>query len=334
MFFICGLKKMLKNTTLIVCFLFVVQFCSGSAQAEFSFKGEVDFKGKNAEVVFCRREDESATLNVEHKSENHYFSVLNIKNLDTRFFDISTILENTIEVKKTAEGLITAIAGELVSRYTLINHKPVQEFQGYFEYTNDYLTFSHLSVGNVICSGRLKLRPSLSINLRLTFNNVNLTDAIYFFTLDESIQSSGFVEGKINIDGELPHFRVAGNFKSEYGVIGKLVYKRIAFEFQGRYPLLQIVDSSIIREDSHIFKISGDMDISERGNYQEQFAQLKMEPVIHQDGDNLEWTFKRIESEGDAGSTEIKYQIRKEDNVNTLSEESSDLLGIERKVRF
>ena len=170
--------------------------------------------------------------------------------------------------------------------------------------------------------------------MRLTFSNVNLRDAIYFFTLKESMDSSGFVEGEININGELPHVQVSGNFKSEHGVIGKLVYKRIGFDFQGMYPLLNIIDSSIIREDGHIFKISGAWDVSQRGDYQDQFAHLKMEPVIHQDGDNLEWTFKRIESEGNAGSTEIKYEIRNEDDVNTLSEESSDLLGIERKVQF
>ena len=333
-FFMCGLKKMFKRIVLIIFFLLTVQFSSVNARAEFSFKGVADFKNRNAELIFYRRENESATLNVEQKSDNHYFSILDIKNLDTRFFDIATIIENTVEVKKTAEGLVDAIAGELVSRYTLINHAPVQEFQGYFDYTNGYLTLSHLSIGNVICSGRLKFRAPVSINLRLTFSDVNLTDAIYFFTLDETIESSGFVEGVINISGDLPHIQVNGNFKSEYGAIGKLVYKRIEFDFQGPYPLLQIVDSSIIREDGHIFKVSGALDISERGDYKEQFTQLKMEPVVHQDGDNLEWTFKRIESEGTTGSTEIKYEIRKEDDVNTLSEENSDLLGIERKVQF
>ena len=101
-FFTCGLKKMFKKKTLIAFFVLAIQFCPGSSDADFSFKGEVDFKGENASAIFYRRENESATLKVEHKAENQYFSVLDVKNLDTRFFDIATVLENTIEVKKNS----------------------------------------------------------------------------------------------------------------------------------------------------------------------------------------------------------------------------------------
>jgi len=78
----------------------------------------------------------------------------------------------------------------------------------------------------------------------------------------------------------------------------------------------------------------GTINLLDKKNFRRQIASLARKPVIVDDNHNLEWTFRRIESDNESGITELKYLRRKKNDIHSLSDNQGDMLGIERILEF
>ena len=102
--------------------------------------------------------------------------------------------------------------------------------------------------------------------------------------------------------------------------------------FEGIYPLMTLVDSTGAKPDGLTFNINGNVDLSDRENFIQQVRALSKEAIVQKEGDNLEWTLKRVKSE-DESKTELKYLKRQGNGTGIVSDEE-DMVGVERSIQF
>ena len=63
-------------------------------------------------------------------------------------------------------------------------------------------------------------------------------------------------------------------------------------------------------------------------NFSTQIKAFTGSPLITEDGQDREWTLKRMQSQQEGVTTEFKYMLRKDDDRDDV------LIGIERKIEF
>ncbi|HPB67766.1 MAG TPA: hypothetical protein PKU74_02515, partial [Candidatus Omnitrophota bacterium] len=69
-------------------------------------------------------------------------------------------------------------------------------------------------------------------------------------------------------------------------------------------------------------------------NFAQQLRALQRQPVVKSTAAETEWTLKRLEAADKSGTTELKYLYRRKENINTMSDEDVDLIGVEQKLKF
>jgi hypothetical protein len=224
------------------------------------------------------------------------------------------------------------------SRYTIINAKPAEDFLGQFELRGKTLLIHTLSAGPFFLQGDVDILPPYRLDLDLKFSQLALSDVVRVLALalpaDGNADAEGAVNGRIHFSGALDRLRYTGEAESYDGTIAALVYRYFDLKVDGLYPALRIHDSQVSQTDGFSFRLSGALDLSHLETLGQQIDRLRKDPLIKSTPMETEWTLKRLESDDRSGTTELKYLRRSKENVNTMSEEDSDLLGVEQKIKF
>lgn len=311
--------------------------CPGFSEAAIllPFQGEIEFPQKEFSITINPKGQNPLSIKITQKQENLYQALVKIDHMKTPFFDdISTVLEGVIEVIREDDNTVRALSGKIGSKYTLINYKPVEEAFGLFEVKGDNLYFNSLSVGNALLRGSVQIVAPYALDLSVQLSSVPMSDFLTFFVGKHEIAADGTVTGEIHISGKLDQVQLKGNLASYYGLVHTLNYDNITLNAEGIYPIIHISESNITQADGVTFNIAGNIDLSDKGNFKKQIRLLTKQPLIRSEGEELEWTLKRLRSQEHSGTTELKYLLRKEDDINTLSEGGSEMLGVERRVKF
>ena len=124
-----------------------------------------------------------------------------------------------------------------------------------------------------------------------------------------------------------------GSFLSEYGTIKTSTYQNFVLNFEGIFPFVQLTNSSITNANGFTSNVTGQIDIRDLANLDRQIKDLKKEAIVSQEGDNLEWTLKRIKDEK-GSATELKYLKTNDGTPGNYTQDEDDMIGVERKVSF
>jgi hypothetical protein len=325
---------MIKKTALLLLISWgLISLRPGSAEA-LPFQGEVDLVNKSLSLTINPQDKDTCRLDAAYKGNNVYHLWLNLNNYKTALFDISTTLEGQLEVVPLLGTKDFTAQGELRSRYTFINLSPIEDLALQFDYKNSKLTIQSLSAGNMSGKGYIQTRTPFDTDFSLDVSALPIDDIISLFTKGADKTSFNKIYGHVDIGGTAQNLRIKGKLSSFEGYIDRVAYDGLFLNFEGVYPRIQIAQAKITQPDGMTFKISGNLDLTDLDNLDQQIYSFIKDPMVTTERDKSEWTLKRISSDNHSGATELKYLLRKTELRDPASSEEAGILGVQRKIEF
>ncbi len=304
-----------------------------AAQTSVPFEGKIDFENKRMDFAVFLSDTSRINAQFAQNTDKNFSCTVNVEHLDAPFFDISTILEGSLTVQEDEGGKF--FIGRMRSRYTLLNYKPVGEMIAEIDIRKEGMRFVSFSVGNITGSGTVTLRQPPELDIDLKIKEVSLADFINFWAGRPDVAAEGLVSGEMKIGGDVTNLRLGGEFASYGGYVDELNFDNIVIFAEGIYPVVHLFNSSVSTTEGLTFSVDGSLNLAQRDTLDKQILALSQAPLVTSDNTKLEWTFKRIQKEKDAGKTELKYLRKKNDALDRPDrEQSGDMLGIERSVKF
>ncbi len=297
------------------------------------FEGVIDFKQKKVSLNVSPSKSGVVSFELSQAAVDQYQLAVSLDHLDTSFINISSQINSLVSVladKNSKSGSVWQ--GELASQYTLVNFKPVDEIRGSFKVANRKLQLNNLIIGSVKTNGSIELVSPFQLDLDLQFTGIKMEDFFKLWGADDSVRSNGSLEGILEITGDLEQPYLKGSFKTFEGFVKDLNYESIIINAEGYYPMVKLNNSKVSSVDGMMFNVEGTFNMARRGMYMEEIATLKKTPVVVENPEGTEWTLKSRNETNQLNTTEFKYFLRKENA--TTSQEQSDMLGVERNIRF
>ncbi len=344
-----GARVLLLLSTLILMF---PRF--SSAEILFSFVGQMDLLNKRMKVMVVdaplqagvaaldqyphfslldKQPENSLMASIERSSASDYRLFFNAQHLKTFLFDLSSNIESSIEVIPPSGGESRSINGKFWSQYSLVDYKPGGDISGEFEIKDGKIYIHSMSMGNLACEGQVSFLAPYSVDMVVRLKEVSLDSFLNFWIRNKDFETSGTVSGNIQVSGDIHHPFLRGNLEASEGNIKKLSFNKLFLNAEGPYPELEITRLTIHQNDGLSFEMDGPFDLSDPKNFKKQIDALTTSPLVQHSESESQWTIKHLE-DAKAGSTDIKYHLRKESNPTSFSREDSDILGIERTLGF
>ena len=300
----------------------------------YPFHGQIDFREKKLELVAGDGDPSLISFRLVSLPENNFHIHLDIEHIQSPLFDLSTQLEGDLTLVEPSAMGGRSWKGQFQSRYSLLNHKPIEELSGTFEIKNHVLYLSDLSVAGVHLQGLWELADPRGMDLAIQFKDISLKDFMALWAEDPNLEAQGLMSGNLQISGHFPRLILKGTLASYAGQVGDLLYDSIVLNFQGQWPLVKLMDSIVTESEGISFRMEGNLDLSSHQALIKDISALNKSPLVSAGDPQWEWTIKRKEKDKDS-SSELKYFLRKEDQNNqSPSAEDSDLLGVEQKIKF
>ncbi len=303
------------------------------ARESLSFQGHMDFTGKKLHLTVGDGNASRVVLNLSELSEHHFQILLDLEHIKASVFDISSQLEGDLTLAEASDNQKPALRGELKSRYSLVNHKPVEELQGTFEIKDHILYLSSLSVGPLDLKGLFKLNPPYDVNLAIQFRDFPLNDFLVLWIDDPDFEAQGTVSGDVQISGVPQRLALKGNLASYEGQLEDFPYNSIVLHLAGEYPVVKLINSTVTQPDGLGFQIDGSLDLSTTQKLKKDIKSLSKSALITEGDSHWEWTIKSDENPQNA--TSVKYFLKKKDEaLQGSSKDDTDLLGVEQRIKF
>ena len=325
-----------KRCLLLVAIFFVIPLSPAAADLICPFDGQIDFGHKKFNLKLELGEESSVFLEGTSLAKDQYYLLVNVNHLRTSIFDLSTEFETTIGVKNLDRTAQRSFQGQISSRYSLINYKPFRELSGFFEMRDKTLYLESLSLGGVTLNGYIELMSPYRVDFSLILKEIKMADFLAFWGGDEDINSQGLVSGHILVSGFLNQLGLKGSLASYNGFVDQLSFDSIILNLEGIYPVIHLANSTVAQTDGMAFNIEGDFDLTHKERFEEEITALKKLPVViaNRSKSSLEWTISRKETSPDSNTTEFKYFLRKEPPHKGTIDEGTEMLGVERSVKF
>ena len=317
----------------LICWLSPLE--AQGVQRLYPFQGEMDFTGENLSVLFKGDDQGSFKVQMIREAQNHFHLAITVDHFKTPLLDVATQLEGSLWFIQKNPQEQPWIHAEVSSQYTLIDYKPIRELSGQFEIKNGRLYLNALSVGGLKGDGSIELFGPFKVNVTLKLSEIAMPDFLSFWMGDvEDVPSSGMVSGQLQVTGPIGQLAITGSLMAYNGVVGPFVYESIVLNLEGLYPILRLTNSRVTRAEAVSFNLDGYLDLTKKGKFQEEIAALTRSPVISQKSDRQEWMITHQADDDHANTKEFKYFLQKKDNGNLTSEVESEMLGVERSLKF
>lgn len=318
----------------IVCgLLFVICSTPAFALETCPFSGQIDFLHQKINFILGEKDKGLVAVELMAKPDHHYQLYLNLEHLKTSLFEISTQLESSLELIQSREKQGHLLQGQITSRYSLFNRKPVEEFAGSFQIKNHTLYFPTASVAGIDVNGFIELNYPYKMNFVLHFDRMPMADFLSIWGDHPDLRAQGEVSGTIQVAGPLHGLMLKGRLSSYDGMIEQWAYESIILNAEGLYPVVKLANTTVTQLDGMSFNLEGNIDLSNRGHFQKQIETLTKLPLVKEGDSQWEWTIKRKGKE-DVPSSELKYFLEKKDSQQNPLKESSDVMGVEQKIKF
>jgi hypothetical protein len=307
---------------------------AGWSNIQIPFKGRIDFPEKRLLVTLNPQASKPIVIIITQPEDNVCQVVVNIENFSASLFHISTVLESQLRLIRKEDSPWT-LNGKFASRYTLINHKPVDELNGEFVIQEKKLLIKSLSIGrNVFGGGSFQLEKPQRVDLQVQLSNIDMEEFIAVLAGKNDLSVEGYLNGDVRIFGDPGRPQIRGRLSSFGGRLKQGEFSSLLLNLEGVFPELQVVDSFITKPGGLTFRLNGMIDLSDRGHMDRQIRLFHREPYVRSQDGNVEWTFKRVQLDDNSGATEFKYLFRSDEDIHSLSEKGTDMLGFERKMEF
>lgn len=300
------------------------------AQKSLPLHGTLDFAEQKFFVEFSADQNDPFRLEVARISEMNYELKFSVVHWKTAFFDLSMILNGSLKILSEKEEEGSYIVGQLESKHAFFNNRPFDEIFVDFILRDKRLIIRSFRFGPFLCSGKIDLSSNPNFDLTARFSGVFLADILEILQKGTVLDAGGEVDGDIRLQGPIDHLTLRGELNSYHGFVGQHDYSTAQINFEGIYPQIYVDHSYVAQTDGFSFAVQGSLDLSDLASLQKQIKTFVKSPLIKEDGQNLDWTFKRLKIDEAGGSTEFKYMIRK----GSGSEEDTGILGIEKKMEF
>jgi len=298
-----------------------------------SFTGKLDLPQKKIDSTFIKNKN-SISVQYIKTAKNNFLFKGRIENIPTPLFRVSLVLEGSLELIEEKDASGRFLRGTLISRDSLINHKPVPEISGYFEIKNGRVYLHSLSWAGFVAHGYMGILAPFEIGLDVRWVDVALEDLAAVLGCKEKNSSLlGMVSGQIIFSGFLDRLVLKGKLTADDGVIQDLKFDNILVNFDGLYPLVHIGDSHITEANGLSFNMEGNLDLRDRCHLMAAVTTLEMSPLIDETDVHREWTIKR-KQESDRSATEFKYRLQKQEKEDVSSKEEADMFSIEHSIKF
>ncbi len=305
----------------------------GWAGTVIPFEGDIDLGRKLWTFRTTEKNAPAVDFKLSQPEADRYRIDLSLEDIHNKALDFSALITADVRKLSDLQGRV-GFAGKLDSRYTLLNKKPVPDLHGSFDIHDDTLFIRSLEFGKYQGQGALGLQPPHRVSLKIALEAADLSEFIWFFSPDPEVYASGDVSGEITAEGDGSALRLGGRLTSFDGTIDGMEYDSILLNVDGTYPKLNVFNTDVTQTDGFSFRVSGTVDLSQQETMDRQIEALAYEPLVDDKGSDREWTLKRFHSEKHAGTTEVKYMMRQDEDKNSLTTDDSSLIGVERKVSF
>jgi hypothetical protein len=163
--------------------------------------------------------------------------------------------------------------------------------------------------------------------------NMDMPMFLNIWMRDHTPASSGPVNGEIKISGSRENIQMRGVLQSYNGFVDNFHFNSINLNIEGSYPVLQISNSMMSREDGLAFTIDGPFVLGQADNFKKQIQNLTIAPLTGGDERQSEWIVRRIKHE-QTGTTEIKYLLRQDEGMSRTRDEQPTMFGVQKSMDF
>jgi hypothetical protein len=296
-----------------------------------TFKGQADFINKDIQLEIAFKEKERIINSFKVVGDTVYLNS-QIEHIKINQADLSTNIESSFYIEKDAAGKARNLKGLVWTRYSLLNYKPYKEVAGSFPFKDGWLTIEKLTWAEMDVSGQLNLKPPFDLDLAIEITDMDIDELAPLVGIKtEQLFLSGLVSGRLRLSGRINAMQLNGQLRSKVGQIEDFVYRDANINFTGRYPALDIVDSSISDERGYIYTLVGKFNLNEINDFTSSQHQINVSPF----SDAKAWTIRRKEVLGqESEELEFGYRLKPKQPSELLSGDREGMLGIERKHRF
>lgn len=305
------------------------------AEERKTFSGFVDFKKQELSIKVGWQGAEKITAHIFPTENKRYRCEIDVEHLKTGFFDLSTKLAGDFELAADQATGALAVKGNVKSQYTLINYQPVKDLDAQFVIKDRRLYVNALTLGGLSCKGTVYLGEPSAVNLSLVLKGIAMRDFLAPWSdKDSKLSSAGLVSGTIDIFGTSDKIALRGSLSSYDGYVDDLTFDSIVVNVDGFYPVIVLSNSSVTKSDGYSFQIAGPLDLSKTDSFRSQIGALEKTPTVSSEKDYSEWTIKKKYDRNDSSATELKYLKRKDIGSGGPTEESTDMFGVQRSMKF
>ena len=185
---------------------FALEFCP--------FRGNVNFLNKTIDLLLGEKNKSSVGIKLAMISDNSYKLNLDLENIKTSVLEISTQLESSIDFVESADKKSHFLQGQISSRYSLFNHKPVEELAGTFQIKNHTLLLSSGKLGSININGFIELLYPYKLSLLMQIDSMSMTDFLSMWADTPDMHAKGEVSRTIQAIGALNRLNLKGSLSS------------------------------------------------------------------------------------------------------------------------
>jgi len=319
-----------KCLFLITVFLLLgVSFAS--AESFCSFDGFWDVAKKEGKLTAVFAQGGRVTLlGVEKKPWVIDFRV-DLERIKLLLFDITTVISGTASVVSSPAGQMVIEGVLRGDQDNTFSEGLPRTVQGKFEIREGKVFLKNCTWNGFDLNGDFSLGSPRQVDLVLRAHHVLLSDIFSWLGREDKL-AEGDVSGEIHFSGLSDYLTMDGKLSSA-GQMGDFRYDNITAGFEGFYPVVKLVETSVTQEGGISFFLEGNIDLSNGfKDFSEQLAKMKMLPLIRQTDVDREWTIRRDTEGQKTGETEFKYRLRREREVSGVAE--GGMLTIERSIKF
>ncbi len=315
----------------MIVFLGMATTCyAAGTEGIYPFKGHLDTVKGTFELSLQAQQGEF-NLKVDRREDSSFAAVLDVTNIHTPIFDMTTQLQGVVHLNKF-DDRPEKMSGRFWSEDTIIDGRPHPELSGGFEIERGLVRIADMIWGDFTASGTFGLNSPYSVDTRLAFESIDIGYALDWLAGEKKkFTGSGEVSGEIGVSGVPGKLSVRANILSENGQIQQLPYDLLSLRLQGIYPLVDLMNSTVTKTNGFSFDLGGTVDLSDKANMAAQIKAIKKIPLIKDNVLQSEWVLKRA-GEKD-GKTETSFFLKKDKQQGGIQEDSS-LLGVQKKIGF
>ena len=314
--------------SLFFSFLLITTADVSFALQRIPIQGTVNFADQAGIIKFTVDSQQPLVLEVARVSEGNYDVQLAATNWKRELLDLSAVLNGSLKILQSKEGVGTSIQGNISSKYALLKNHPFENMSVDFTFHNGELQIHSFIFSALSASGSVRFNPITEVNMIIKIDGLPM-QYLALFVKNMEFSAYGKVSGEIRVQGFSNNLNISGKLVSYNGSFGPHSYHMAQFKFKGIYPIIHIDDSHIDQRDGFSFKVKGNLDLSDLNNLSSQIRNFVSNPLISGEKKDLEWTLKRLQTEQN-GSIEFKYMKR----GTSSGGEDAGFLGVQHRLKF